>query len=161
MYRALRTHDPLHRNPDGSLVLTRYADVMTCYQNPAMSSDKKVAFKEKFGDGPLYTHHTTSLVFNDPPYHTEVRKLLAGAFTPRKLAEMEPLIEGIVERMLDELEDMGRFDLIAAFAMVLPTAFARLGADPAFGSGPLATLIQALFSILVYFGVVTLIVFGS
>ncbi len=46
-------------------------------------------------------------------------------------------------------------------AMVLPTAFARLGADPAFGSGPLATLIQDLFSILVYFGVVTLIVFGS
>lgn len=44
-------------------------------------------------------------------------------------------------------------------AMVLPTIFARLGADPAFGSGPLATLIQDLFSILVYFGVVTVIVF--
>ena len=37
--------------------------------------------------------------------------------------------------------------------------FARFGADPAFGSGPLATLIQDLFSILVYFGVVTVIVF--
>ncbi|MFZ9668552.1 MAG: magnesium transporter [Solirubrobacterales bacterium] len=44
-------------------------------------------------------------------------------------------------------------------AMVLPTVFARLGADPAFGSGPLATLIQDLFSILVYFAVVTVIVF--
>ena len=44
-------------------------------------------------------------------------------------------------------------------AMVLPTIFARFGADPAFGSGPLATLIQDLFSILVYFGVVTLVVF--
>ena len=44
-------------------------------------------------------------------------------------------------------------------AMVLPTIFARLGADPAFGSGPLATLIQDLFSILVYFGVVTVVVF--
>ena len=27
-----------------------------------------VAFKEKFGESPLYTHHTTSLIFNDPPY---------------------------------------------------------------------------------------------
>lgn len=44
-------------------------------------------------------------------------------------------------------------------AMLLPTLFARLGADPAFGSGPLATLIQDLFSILVYFGVVLAVVF--
>ena len=44
-------------------------------------------------------------------------------------------------------------------AMLLPTVFARLGADPAFGSGPLATLIQDLFSILVYFGIVILVVF--
>ena len=44
-------------------------------------------------------------------------------------------------------------------AMLLPTIFARFGADPAFGSGPLATLIQDLFSILVYFGVVMLVVF--
>lgn len=44
-------------------------------------------------------------------------------------------------------------------AMLLPTVFARFGADPAFGSGPLATLIQDLFSILVYFGIVMLIVF--
>ncbi len=44
-------------------------------------------------------------------------------------------------------------------AMVLPTVFKKLGADPAFGSGPLATLIQDLFSILVYFAIVSLIVF--
>ena len=82
--RALRNHSPIHRNADGSLFLTRYSDVMMAYRHPAMSSDKKIAFKEKFGDSPLYTHHTTSLIFNDPPYHTVVRKLLAAGFTPRK-----------------------------------------------------------------------------
>ena len=61
--RALRNHSPLHQNADGSLFLTRYDDVMTAYRHPAMSSDKKVAFKEKFGESPLYTHHTTSLIF--------------------------------------------------------------------------------------------------
>ena len=93
--RALRNHSPIHRNADGSLFLTRYSDVMMAYRHPAMSSDKKIAFKEKFGDSPLYTHHTTSLIFNDPPYHTVVRKLLAAGFTPRKLRSMEPLIEKI------------------------------------------------------------------
>ena len=119
--RALREKHPVHRMADGSVLLTRHADCQKVYQSRAMLSDKRAEFGRKFGAGPLFTHHSTSLVFNDPPYHTVVRKLLAGAFTPRKLAEMEPLIEGIVERMLDELEDMGRFDLIAAFAMVLPT----------------------------------------
>ena len=43
----------------------------------AWSSDKKIDFKPKFADSPLYEHHTTSLVFNDPPIHTRVRRLLA------------------------------------------------------------------------------------
>ena len=77
-----------------------------------MSSDKKIAFREKFGETPLYKHHTTSLVFNDPPYHTVVRKLLSAGFNPRKLAEMEPLIIKIVNGLLDRLEDLSEFDLV-------------------------------------------------
>ncbi len=119
--RLLRENDPVHRNRDGSLFLTRYEDVLAAFRHPAMSSDKKVAFKDKFGDGPLYTHHTTSLVFNDPPYHTTVRKLLSVAFTPRKLKEMEPLIIQVVDDLLDRLEEEKEFDIISAFAMALPT----------------------------------------
>ena len=117
----LRQHDPVHFNPDGSLYLTRYEDVRAVYQDRTMVSDKTVAFKDKFGEGPLYTHHTTSLIFNDPPYHTTVRKLLAHAFTPRKLAEMEPLIENIVDSLLDDLHNAGDVDFVTAFAMRLPT----------------------------------------
>lgn len=119
--KNLREHDPVHVNPDGSLYLTRYEDVKTVYQDRTMVSDKTEAFADKFGDGPLYTHHTTSLVFNDPPHHTTVRKLLAHAFTPRKLAEMEPLIANIVDNLLDDLEDAGEVDFVTAFAMRLPT----------------------------------------
>ncbi len=117
----LREHDPVHCNPDGSLYLTRYNDVRAVYQDRTMVSEKTKAFGEKFGEGPLYTHHTTSLIFNDPPYHTTVRKLLASAFTPRKLAEMEPLIAGIVDTLLDELDGAGDVDFVTAFAMRLPT----------------------------------------
>ncbi len=119
--KALREQDPVHRNADGSVYLTRHADVLKVYQTRTMLSDKKREFGKKFGQCPLYEHHTTSLIFNDPPYHTVVRKLLAAAFTPRKLAEMEPLIEAIVNRLLDRLEDRQAFDFISAFAMELPT----------------------------------------
>lgn len=117
----LRAESPVHCNPDGSVFLTRHDDCLAVYQSRAMLSDKKREFGRKFGECPLYRHHTTSLIFNDPPYHTTVRKLIAGAFTPRKLAEFEPLIEAIVERLLDRLDDLGECDLIAHFAKVLPT----------------------------------------
>ena len=52
------------------------------------SSDKTVEFRPKFGNTPLYQHHTTSLVFNDPPRHSRVRRLIAGALTPHAIAKM-------------------------------------------------------------------------
>ncbi len=85
IYRALREHDPVHRMPDGSYFLSRYEDCAEVYRDPACwSSDKKIDFRPNFADSLLYEHHTTSLVFNDPPYHTRVRKLLAPAFTCRR-----------------------------------------------------------------------------
>lgn len=117
----LRANSPVHRNADGSVYLTRHADCLKVYQSRDMLSDKTEEFGKKFGQCPLHTHHTTSLIFNDPPYHTVVRKLIAGAFTPRKLAEMEKRIEGIVDRLLDQVEEKGELDLIPDFGMILPT----------------------------------------
>jgi hypothetical protein len=117
----LRAQSPMHRNADGSVYLTRHDDCLKVYQSRAMLSDKTQEFGKKFGQCPLYEHHTTSLIFNDPPYHTVVRKLISGAFTPRKLAEFEPLIADIVARLLDRVEDMGELDMIDDFAKELPT----------------------------------------
>lgn len=121
-YRMLREHDPVHRNPDGTWFLTRYEHVVQCLKQPTMSSDKKIDFKPKFGDGPLFKHHTTSLVFNDDPIHARVRKLLAEAFTPRKMKELEPVIGDIIEGLLDHVEEMSEFDVIQDYALALPTA---------------------------------------
>ena len=54
------------------------------YRDARASSDKKVEFRPKFGDSPLYQHHTTSLVFNDPPLHTRVRRIIMGALQPAR-----------------------------------------------------------------------------
>ncbi len=117
----MRRFAPLKRLPDGSVFLSRYADVAVCYRDARMSSDKKAEFGPKFGpDTPLYRHHTTSLVFNDPPLHTRVRKLLAAAFTPRALAAMQPRIEAVVDGLLARHAGHGRMDLIEDFAFRLP-----------------------------------------
>ena len=120
-YHALRRFAPLKRLPDGSVFVSSYADVALCYRDPRMSSDKKAEFGPKFGIGtPLYRHHTTSLVFNDPPLHTRVRKLLAAAFTPRALAALQPRIEAVVDGLLAEHAERGRMDLVEDFAFCLP-----------------------------------------
>src|SRR5881392_377620 len=79
----------------------RYDDAATVYRSPAASSDKKVEFKPKFGDSPLYEHHTTSLVFNDPPLHTRVRRLIMGAVNQRAIARMEQQVTRLVDALLD------------------------------------------------------------
>jgi cytochrome P450 len=121
VYRALREHDPVHRMPDGSYFLSRYDDCAAVYRDPeTWSSDKTIDFRPNFGASSLYEHHTTSLVFNDPPYHSRVRKLLAPAFTPRALKALQPRIEALVDRLLDRAAERGGMDLIADFAAAIP-----------------------------------------
>ena len=121
-YRALQSHDPIHRMPDGSLFLTRHRDLEAIYKDTAkFSSDKKVEFAPKYGAGSLlFQHHTTSLVFNDPPLHTRVRNLIAGALNPRAIAEMEPGLLSLVDRLLDAMQAKGEADLIEDFASAIP-----------------------------------------
>lgn len=119
-YAALRERDPVHLMPDGSYLLTRYDDLAAVYRDRRFSSDKRVEFHPKFGDGPLYLHHTTSLVFNDPPLHTRVRKLLAPAFTPRAVKILEPKFVSLVDRLIDEALARGGMDLISDYASRLP-----------------------------------------
>jgi cytochrome P450 len=120
-YRALREHDPVKRLPNGSYFLTRYDDLVTAYKNPrAFSSDKKKEFAPKYGNSLLYEHHTTSLVFNDPPIHTRVRRLIMGALSPRAIAEMEPSLVTLVERLLDAINAKGHLDVIGDFAAAIP-----------------------------------------
>jgi hypothetical protein len=122
VYAALRESEPVRRMPDGSYFLTRYADLVAVYRDAqAFSSDKKVEFTPKYGAGaPLLEHHTTSLVFNDPPLHTRVRKLIMGALTRRAIAEMESGLVALVDRLLDGIAVHGGGDLIEDFASAIP-----------------------------------------
>ena len=120
-YAALRSSAPVRQMPDGSFFLTRYADLDRVYRDTVtFSSDKKVEFKPKFGASPLYAHHTTSLVFNDPPLHTRIRRIIAGALSPRAITAIEPGLIALVDRLLERIAKQGHADLIADFAALIP-----------------------------------------
>lgn len=120
-YRAIRESEPVYRLPDGSVFLTRYADMERVYKDTArFSSDKKIEFKPKFGDSPLYEHHTMSLVFSDPPLHTRVRRLINGALTPRAIADLEPDLVRLVDGLLDAMDGKESVDLVEDYAISIP-----------------------------------------
>ncbi len=120
-YHALREHAPVKHMPDGSWFLTRYDDILPVYRDhKAFSSDKKKEFGPKFGATPLFEHHTTSLIFNDPPFHTRVRRMILGALSQRHIAAMEPGLVALVDGLLDAMAAKGRVDLIEDFAAAIP-----------------------------------------
>ncbi len=121
-YDALLKHAPVLPQPDGSVLLSRHADLDRIYRDTTLySSDKKAAFGPKFGVGtPLFEHHTTSLVFSDPPLHTRVRKIMTSALTPRAIARMEPGLIATVDQLLDAMAGRVQVDLIEDFASTIP-----------------------------------------
>ena len=123
-YARLRQQSPLCAQPDGSFILSRYVDLDRVYRDTDLfRSDKRQVFGPKFGeDTDLFAHHTTSLVFNDPPLHTRVRRIIAGSLTPRALARLEPGLVELVDELLDRLGSTPDLipDLIPDFAAAIP-----------------------------------------
>ncbi|HIF78935.1 MAG TPA: cytochrome P450, partial [Sulfitobacter sp.] len=119
-YDRLLRETPVLRQPDGSVLICRHADLNAIYRDTTLYiSDKKLAFAPKFGPGsPLFEHHTTSLVFNDPPLHTRVRRIMTSALTPKALARMEPGLIDTVDRLLEGLGPTP--DLIEDYASCIP-----------------------------------------
>ena len=122
VYDVLREQSPVRLMPDGSYFLTRHQDLLAVYRDAqTFSSDKKIEFEPKYGaESPLFEHHTTSLVFNDPPLHTRVRSLIIGALTRRAITGMESNLATLVDSLLDAIQARGGGDLIEDFASAIP-----------------------------------------
>ena len=120
-YKLLREKSPIHRNPDGSYVLTTYKEIVSVYRNfKIWSSDKKTEFGAKFGESPLFEHHTTSVVFVDPPDHTRIRKIFQQAFTPKSIRGLEKDIIKLVDSYLITMHEKKKFDFVSDFSFRLP-----------------------------------------
>ena len=120
-YNLLREKSPIHKNSDGSYILTRYKDLVGVYRNfKVWSSDKRTEFGAKFGSSPLFEHHTTSVVFVDPPDHTRIRKIFQQAFTPKSILGLERNINKLVDSYLVTMHEKKKFDFVLDFSFRLP-----------------------------------------
>jgi cytochrome P450 len=120
-YRDLREQCPVHWF-DGFTppfaTLSRYDDVLD-----ALKDWRRFSYRH--GPSPQYTR--PSGLVDDPPGHTEFRRLFNRAFTPRTISALEPQVRTIAEGLVSSFAGLGRGDLHDLYAVPLPiTVIARL-----------------------------------
>ena len=129
-YAWLREHAPVHRTklPSGveAWLVTRYGDAKQALADPRLSKNPGPSRRARARQGQdgypgerkaeLMTH----LLNIDPPDHTRLRRLVAKAFTPRRVAEFAPRVQELTDDLIDRFAANGSADLIHEFAFPLP-----------------------------------------
>lgn len=123
-YERLRTMDPMHLTPFGSYVASRHADVSLVLRDKRFGKDFVDRTSRRYGpqimDEPVFASMRHWMLHQDPPDHTRLRGLVVKAFTARRVEDMRPRIQAIVDDTLDRVVDRGHMDLIEDFAFRLP-----------------------------------------
>jgi cytochrome P450 len=119
-FRELRDHDPMHRNVDGSVLLTRYEDVKAVWRDLSGVVNREQMYRKKFGEGPLLEHHTSTMLFRDPPDHDRLRDIVNPFFNQSSIERLRATVEDIVDRLLDEIDGKDEIDFISEFASRIP-----------------------------------------
>ncbi len=123
-YHRLRASDPMHRSPLGFYVASRHADNVFILNDKRFGKDFAGRISRRSGEKvleePVYRSMRHWMLQQDPPAHTRLRGLVVKAFTARRVQDMRPRIQEIVDDTLDRVIPQGRMDLIADFALRLP-----------------------------------------
>jgi cytochrome P450 len=120
VYARLRAEAPVYRNDELDFwALSRYDDVLTGFRDHAAFSNANGVMIERSMWTPDASRFLSFLAM-DPPGHTAMRSLISRAFTPRRVAALEPRIREIASRYIDAAVDRGSFDFMADLAAALP-----------------------------------------
>ena len=127
MYRALRDHDPVHHvipesQPDHDYyVLSRHADIWTAARDHQTYSSAQ-GLTVNYGELELIgLADNPPMVMQDPPGHTEFRKLVSRGFTPRQVEAVEPKVREFVVERIEKLRAAGGGDIVAELFKPLPS----------------------------------------
>jgi cytochrome P450 len=116
-YRAMRDRAPVYHNPRlDFFALTRFQDVLDAFLDWQTYSSARGTVLELM-DGPV---PGPMIIFMDPPRQTRLRNLVSKAFTPRRIAALEPVIRELTRTYLDRLVGRPRFDAVKEFSAKLP-----------------------------------------
>jgi cytochrome P450 len=123
-YERLRTLDPVHLTPFGNFLVSRHAEVSLVLRDKRFGKDFADRSSRRYGpqimDEPVFRSMRHWMLQQDPPDHTRLRGLVVKAFTARRVEDMRPRIQQIVDDTLDRVEALGHMDLIEDFAFRLP-----------------------------------------
>jgi cytochrome P450 len=120
VYAWMRDHAPVYRNEEREFwALSRHADVLAALRNPGRFSNRHGISLEPELWGP-HAPKTSFFLAMDPPEHGVHRGLVSAAFTPRRVAAMEPRARELARARLEPLRDQARFDFAADYAAALP-----------------------------------------
>jgi cytochrome P450 len=118
-YRWLRDHAPLYRNDTLDFwALSRHRDVLDASLAWETYSSAEGTTLERLD--PALFEVRPMIIFLDPPRHARLRKLVSRAFTPRRVAELEPFVRATVSRLLDRVAADGGGDFVGDFSAPLP-----------------------------------------
>src|ERR1700737_2846251 len=127
MYRALRDHAPVQHvvpaaRPDHDYyVLSRHADVWAAARDHETFSSAQGLTVNYGGLEWIGLQDNPPMVMQDPPVHTEFRKLVARGFTPRQVEAVEPAVRAFVVERLERLLADGGGDIVAELFKPLPS----------------------------------------
>jgi cytochrome P450 len=123
-FAHLREKDPVHWSArHRAWVLTRYDDVNALFRDLRLSSDRASPLARPDedgigGDDPVVSVLSRWMVFKDPPDHTRIRRALRPVFTPPAIEALRPMVERVVDELLDGLPEEP--DFLTEFAVPLP-----------------------------------------
>jgi cytochrome P450 len=122
-YRVLREQSPVHYHPEVGFVLSRYSDVERLLREERFAVATPTPWRELFAaEAPASMRLLSEnmLLFIDPPQHTRVRRLVAKAFTPRRVEALRPRLTDLIEAVLDPLRGAASFDVMERIAGPFP-----------------------------------------
>ncbi|WP_316206380.1 MULTISPECIES: cytochrome P450 [unclassified Bradyrhizobium] len=123
-YQQLRETDPMHVTPFGAFLASRHAESSLVLRDKRFGKDFVPRSIRRYGpkimDEPIFRSMSLWMLQQDPPDHTRLRNLVVKAFTARRVEDMRPRIQQIVDQTLDEVIPRGNMDLIEDFAFRLP-----------------------------------------
>src|SRR5256886_4896499 len=123
-YERLRTTDPMHLTPFGAFVASRHAEASLVLRDRRFGKDFVERTSRRYGpkilDEPVFRSMSHWMLQQDPPDHTRLRGLVVKAFPARRVEDMRPRIQQIVDETLDRIIPQGKMDLIEDFAFRLP-----------------------------------------
>ena len=121
VYRRLRETHPVYRSRLGAWIVASHAGVDAVLRHESASVDESKSARH--GQNPAPDAFTRlmdqTMLFRDPPDHDRLRRLVARAFTPRRIEELRPRVEALTRQRLDALASRSEVDLLAGFAYPL------------------------------------------